>query len=60
MKDLFFALATKNARTGVQPHAPQPSKTRGCGMLPGGTCRGVVDQVADVRVASSQAEMWLA
>ena len=43
MKDLFICSCnelrqTKNARTSVQPHTPQLSKTQRCGMLPEGTC----------------------
>lgn len=48
MKDLFICSCnelrqTKNARTSVQPHAPQLSKTQRCGMLPEGTCKSVED-----------------
>ena len=65
MKDLFICSCnglrqTKNARTEVQPHTPQLSKTQSCGMLPR---RGLVKvsetQVAGVRVASYDRWMYL-
>lgn len=65
MKDLFICSCnglrqTKNARTEVQPHTPQLSKTQSCGMLPRkGLVKVSETQVAGVRVASYNGWMYL-